>query len=367
MFSFIILLILAYFTVYLAVMYMNSAIMLLLYAEIVYFFVSVITLIYRRLTVKGSVDVPIGISEIGKENLVKIGIKNRSIFAMNRVKAQMVIKDTMSGKKQKKWMKVSQVGNGDNWYAHSVSFQGAGNYEIQLQKLKIYDLTGLMYGIKKVKKSKQIMVMPNIHDVPVKLTLATKNFYGEADVYDENKPGHDNSELFQVREYQKGDRLQHVHWKLTAKQDDLMVKEQSMPKSCPVVLVLNYARTGKKIKRKDIMSYMEAAVSISFSIMDAGCAHYVVWYDTGKKDIVRLRVDDEESLFYFIGRFMKVTLDDNPKEDLVERYKEKYRMEPYVWLVGMDEHLNITRNGELIAKLSSDNLEETLGSVEMLL
>ena len=40
--------------------------------------------------------------------------------------------------------------------------------------------------------------------------------------------GYDPSELFDVREFQNGDRLQSVHWKLSARTDELMVKELSL-------------------------------------------------------------------------------------------------------------------------------------------
>ena len=217
-----------------------------------------------------------------------------------------------------------------------------------------------------MKSGGKIQVLPQLHDVMVRLTAATQNFYGESDVYEEHSPGYDNSELFQVREYRAGDRLQNIHWKLTAKQEELMVKEHSLPKACPVLLFLNYyPKTGKR-ERLRLLKFIETAASLSFSIMDAGCPHYVVWYDAAEQDVMRLRIDDEESLFYFLGLLMKIRFG-KAKEDFMQRYKDKYRMEPYVWELSLDERLQLKKGGELVTKFSARKLEESLSQIELLL
>jgi uncharacterized protein (DUF58 family) len=208
--------------------------------------------------------------------------------------------------------------------------------------------------------------MPKLHDVPVRLSQTVRNFYGEADIYDEHTPGHDNSELFAVREYRKGDRLQNIHWKLTAKQDDLMVKEHSLPKACPVVLFLGFYTKKKKRKPERMLAYLEAAASLSFSMMDANCPHYVVWFDKELQDIVRLRVDEEEGLFYFLSILMDIAWT-QPKEDIVLRYREKYKREPYVWALALDEKLVIKKQEEVLARLSEKDIAQSLKQVELVL
>ena len=79
--------------------------------------------------------------------------------------------------------------------------------------------------------------MPQIDEIPVRITDRVRNFFGDSDIYDDIRPGYDPSELFDVREFQNGDRLQSVHWKLSARTDELMVKENSLPKACAVAIV----------------------------------------------------------------------------------------------------------------------------------
>lgn len=353
-------------TLYIALMYNNPAILLLVYMETVLFAVSAVSLLLRRRNLQVSLDVPVGMAENGGETLVKLNIRNRGAGAVARARVLLVVRDFMRGKKKKYWMTLPAIPRGENEFIRSVVFFGTGNYEVQLKRLRIYDRTGLLYAEVRTKSMGQVQVLPELHDVAVRLTSATQNFYGESDVYDEHSPGYDNSELFQVREYRAGDRLQNVHWKLTAKQDEIMVKEHSLPKACPVLLFLNYHPHIGKRERFRLLDFMEAAASLSFSIMDAGCPHYVVWYDAAEKDVMRLRIDEEESLFYFLGLLMKIRFG-RTREDLLQRYKDKYRMEPYVWVLSLDEKLQLKRNGELLIKFSAKRLEKSLAQIELLL
>ena len=47
---------------------------------------------------------------------------------------------------------------------------------------------------------------------------------GENDSYSREKEGDDPSEVFDIRPMRPGDRMQQVHWKLTARTGEMMVK-----------------------------------------------------------------------------------------------------------------------------------------------
>ncbi len=353
-------------TWYLAMMYESTELMLLVYLQVALFVLSFFAVWYRKLTVSGQVTVPVGIAEPGKESPVKLRITNKGVRTVTRMKALLEVEDLCTGGKKTEWVKLPVAPRGDAEFVRMVSFSGAGTYRLSLKKIRVYDGTGLFYGTAKRKSETRIQVLPELHDIPVRLSLMVRNFYGESDVYDEHVPGHDNSELFAVREYQKGDRLQNIHWKLTAKQDELMVKEHSLPKACPVVLFLTFHPSKRMRKREQIVPYLEAVASLSFSLMDAGCPHYVVWYDETEQDIVRVRVDEEESLFAFLIKLLEIRWR-LPKEELQQRYREKYRMEPFVWALFLDEMLVLKKNDEVLTQLSSKEIAKSLEQIELVL
>jgi len=349
-------------TIYIAFMYQSTGMMLLFFMEATLFVVASVSLLVRCSRVRGYMEVPVGIAERGGEGMIKLVMENRGLLPINKIRALVVVNDMMRGKKKRYWMTMPAVPRGDSVFMKNLFFYGTGNYEIYLRKLRIYDITGAFCYNIRMQKQGTIQVMPKIFDVPVRLTRATRSFYGDADVYDENHPGQDKSEMFQVREYRAGDRLQNVHWKLTAKQEELVVKEYSLPKACPVMLILSYGAR----KKKQLLRFMETVASLSFSIMDAGCPHYVVWYDGMEQDVMRIRVDDEESLFYMIGVLMKIHWV-RCKEDITQLYREKYRQDPYVWTLTLDEKLQLYKEKELLVKYSARKTESSLGQTELLI
>ncbi len=353
-------------TGYFAMTYENPQMMLLVYLQLALAVVAFVVVLYRKFTVKGEMEVPVGLTEPGKDTLVKLTLRNKGFLPVLRAKALIIIEDVYFGKKKKRWMKLEVLPRGEVSLFRSIAFSEAGLYRVRLKKLRVYDFTGLFYSNVRCKSEKQIQILPELYDVPVRLSMAVRNFYGESDVYDEHRPGHDNSELFQIREYQKGDRLQNIHWKLSAKQDDIMVKEHSLPKACPVILLLEYHPRRKEKRKGTLFAFLEIGAGISFSLMDAGCPHFVVWYDDTIQDIRRVRVDNEESLFYVIGSMMNNEWK-APKEELSVRYKEKFRMEPYVWALQLNEKLEVRKNEEILGTLSGKAIKESLNSMELTL
>ena len=364
--SFVILFMLTAASIYAAIMYGNESIMLLVYLEAALFLIAFFNLLLFRRKVKVTLEIPVGIAESGGEGMVKLSVNNMANLAISRMKVKIEVRDLATGKKRSAWMRLPAMASGETEFIKSIRFVGTGTYVLRLKKVKIFDMTGLFYCVQKEECPAKLLVMPELFDMPVQVTTATKNFYGEADVYDEYNPGYDNNEIFQIRAYQKGDRVQSIHWKLSAKQEEIMIKERALPKVCPVVLFLDYRPkgVGKRVMRR--IGFVDAVSCISYSLVERGCPHYVVWYDENNMDVIRVRVDDEESLFFFIGTIMKVNWV-NPSENLVDRYEEKYHSEPYLWRFSVDEKMQFKKGDELLAVFSSKNLQKSLSQIELTL
>lgn len=366
MISYIEWIVLILITSYLAFWYESVALMLLVFLEIIYIIFAHFYILYRKNNISANIYVPVRFSETGRENLVRIKITNSGVLSISGSKVLISVRNVISGEEKKTWMKLGKSHDVETVFDRNLVLEYAGNYEISLLKIKLYDLTGMFYQVMKLESKCKLQIMPRLHSIYVKIGLATRNFYGETEVYDDNKPGRDNSQIFQVREYQRGDRLQNVHWKITAKQDELMVKENSLPKCCPVILCLDYFIPKHGRNTKKAIKFMEIAASLSFSMMDAGCSHFVVVYDEKENDIVRIRVDDEEGVYFLMGVLLNVKWP-NKKKNVAERYNEKYKSENYVWMLQLDEKLTLKKGEETLISLSEENVGEQLKELELVL
>ena len=70
---------------------------------------------------------------------------------------------------------------------------------------------------------------------------------GEGDKYSPHKPGDDPTELFGLRPYREGDRLSRIHWKLSQKTGQTLVKELGLPVSERVLFLLDLTGPGEEI------------------------------------------------------------------------------------------------------------------------
>ena len=125
-------------TLYVAFMYHSTAMMLLFYVEAALFVVAFFSMIFRCFKIRGYIEVPVGIAEKGRESLVKLVITNHCLLPVNRLQALVVVKDVMRGRKKRYRMSFPVVPRGESEYIRSIFFSGTGNYEIYLQKLKIW-------------------------------------------------------------------------------------------------------------------------------------------------------------------------------------------------------------------------------------
>ena len=308
--------------------------------------------------------IPISVSDMGSAVTVQVLFRNRWLFPVFHVKLGFEVVNSFEKKKNRTWQNVFRVLPGENQVELSLTLMQAGNYEIRLKKLQIYDLTGFFSVKKKMSSAADIQVMPKLLDIPVFLTQPVKNFFGDSDIYDDEKRGYDHTETFQIRPYVPGDKLQSIHWKLSAKTDELIVKESSLPKACPVVLFLSY-HAGKK-KKGSFGTFLELGASLSFSLVDAGCPHYVVWYEEEFRDITRIRVDDEESFYLFLSCYLKEQ-GGEASEELSVLYDEKYRTECYLHSLKIDERFMLFKDGEELLALRADLLRQHLGGLEIVL
>ena len=76
-------------------------------------------------------------------------------------------------------------------------------------------------------------------------------FDGADEVEENNNLGSVSGEVKEIREYQPGDRLQRIHWKLSAKMDDLFVKEMSHTSAVAVTLLPNTVLEDTKMPKNN--------------------------------------------------------------------------------------------------------------------
>ena len=151
---------------------------------------------------------------MGDPSFIKITMNGfASYFSFCRIKT--VITDRMAGTSQRLVFQVHDKGVTDI----PVDTSHCGAYTYRLSRLEIYDLFGFFHATKNIAKDKEFLVkpVPSMPEVmPDMYGFKAKNL---------RKAKQPNSEIYDIREYQAGDPVRSIHWKMSAKKDKLMVKE----------------------------------------------------------------------------------------------------------------------------------------------
>lgn len=170
-----------------------------------------------------------------------------------------------------------------------------GKIDLKIKKCRIYDFLRLFKFKVRGKAFEDALRETILFVYPqyslMENTVSDYSGYGiESDEYSPDKKGDDPSQIFGLHEYIEGDKPNRIHWKLTAKQDQVMVKEYSHMMTYAVNIFVNL-NTGSA---KEYDAVIEGALSVSMMLTDRGIAHSMMWFDKASKSIISLNIKDED-------------------------------------------------------------------------
>ena len=161
------------------------------------------------------------------------------------------------------------------------------------------------------------------------------------------KKGDDPSEIFDIREYVDGDKIQRIHWKLTGKTGHLMVKEGSLPLTKAVNIFVDLSVQSKKEQKyKDMNLLVQGIYSISMFMIEHAIPQKYLWYDRENKIIQERIVEQEEELLWMFQDLFQCSTT-TCAEELVEAYiawDEGRPLESALYLT-VSDHGDLTNAG----------------------
>lgn len=346
---------------YAGIIYGNSGILICACAGAMFATVSCLYLLLQIKKLEVSFSVPISMTECGKTAELELTVSNSLPLPSGSVRFLILYENTLTGEKGRIKTRVPAAGEGVTRILQPVAGAHCGTVIYRLKKITVYDHSGFFRMTRRTGLSAELNVMPEIAASSVVVTERARHFMGEADVYDPVKPGHDVSEVVAVRPFRNGDKIQNIHWKLSARTEELMVREPGFPLGAPAVLLLELFG-GRN--RSDADAFLTAAASLSFSLTEVKCPHYIAWNSIREQDVQRIRVDAEEDLYLFLLLLCEEK-GIGETADIRESYREKYGSEPVVTRIYLNRRLELFVGDELYTKLTKKDLERELSEVEI--
>ncbi len=124
-----------------------------------------------------------------------------------------------------------------------------GRYTVSCEMLGVQDAMGFLECQKRIALSKELFVLPR-PEADAEMDI-TGFLAGAAEKEESRQKGNDFAQVSDVREYVPGDRFRDIHWKLSARQENLMVKERAATAGSEMVMLLKL--TGNSVQAERIL------------------------------------------------------------------------------------------------------------------
>lgn len=347
--------------VYVEIMYDWKAGPAVVSAIIIFPFLCFLFALYLKYMLKIEVFAKAHTVDCGDEIPVGISVDNWGVFPAACIKVQLICQYAGNRAKERKTIVLTSVPGEKIDAFCSMRADYCGRVLITAGRARVYDNFRLFSFDIKGRKSSQVTVLPKPADIFLQVSERTRLFPIDSEEYSKARSGDDPSEVYDVREYRPGDRMSKVHWKLSARGEDLLVKEFSLPIGAAVVLILS-AR-GEEMEPEVRHAWITTAVTLSYALYGEDCIHFAVWKDKDGEP-VRRRISDDESFYDFLyaaAGFME----EMPGELTEEEYRMTYPGEQYCVLMELNEELGLSVNQESVFAVDFADPEESLKKMEL--
>lgn len=212
----------------------------------------------------------------GSTAVLKLTIKNNSVFPIVSCAAEIRYKPSvpLETPTVKKFRMSASIGaRSEECFALNIKPEHCGTVDIAVTKIRLRDIMGLFSIPVKSQLSGKITSLPIIYPIQASVESAPAS-YSESSTFSQIKSGDDPSEIFALREYRDGDNNNRIHWKLSSRSENFIVKELSLPVGCRVLIITDFV--GCK-KAADVDKILDTAFSISHFLTEYGTAHSLAY------------------------------------------------------------------------------------------
>lgn len=218
-------------------------------------------------------------AERGKPAVIKVRLHNRTflpISSCNILVSYKVSAPFESGDIQKYNAVIPLSAFDEETVSLSFTPEHCGTLDIYVRKIILHDLLEVTSMRRKIGFHKKITVLPRLFPINADIE-SNLVFSAESNTFSQDKPGDDPSEIFRLREYRDGDRHNRIHWKLSSRSENFIVKELSHPVGSKILLMTDFS--GCK-SAEDTDRILEAAAAVSNYLAENGTSHFwAVPYD----------------------------------------------------------------------------------------
>lgn len=172
-------------------------------------------------------------------------IKNRSYLPVFQISLQGVVRNLLTNTEEAVLFETSLAPKASKEYSFSVESRYCGRMDGDIREVWVYDFLGLSRFRIPHKSKGLCYVYPVPRDTGIsEVCKMLREEYNQAEHY-MHRRGNDITEILDIRDYQKGDNIKNIHWKLSKKLGHKVVRELDMPTNQDIILFFALSQTAQ--------------------------------------------------------------------------------------------------------------------------
>lgn len=228
---------------------------------------------------------------------ISLSMRNGTRFSCSRGECVISCENLLTAEKSTLTVPFALPGKSEEAVKKSISFPHCGKILLNIKEIRCCDVFGIYRAKMHTERSTASLVLPQLY--PTNLSIAPGQVTDiESDEYSQYKAGFDASETYALRSYKQGDSLKQIHWKLSQKADELIVREFGLPiKNSLLILMDNTQQENTISAQPEIAEALgEIAISLSMELCEQNYEHHIAWMDQERNAIRHCEIDGEEAL-----------------------------------------------------------------------
>ena len=253
--------------------------------------------------VRKHIRVTIALPAVASKKEAKTGtvtIHNNSFLSVAKLYCRINLKNCLTLESETLVLGLSAAPKGETEGAFEVFSDYCGYLQAEVVDILLMDWIGIVPVRCKVAISAKTAVQPDTFAPNVFLSMLPV-VREDADAWSQIQKGNDQTEVFSLRDYVPGDSLRQIHWKLSSKRGELIVREASLP--IEKSLLIFWDKNTQETSAKEMDAIAECVVSVCQAILNRGYFFSLGW--TEGRQIVFEYIDSEDLLLQTVPRMLK--------------------------------------------------------------
>lgn len=287
--------------------------------------------------------------EPGQSSGLELWVRNRSMLPLRRLSVRLKFENLTTGERHNRYMEQAVHTKEQMILAPSEDL-GYGVWLVSGRKIRMYDFLLFSYVRKWKRLYSRIVCLPRSHEVKKIVCANGAGNDREPKSYVPETVGNDGTLIREIREYRPGDSLHAIHWKLSAKKEELLVKEPGQPQGFRVLFGLDLTRLDAAV--------LELIYSLLLGLAKRQGEVCFLFQPPKEAEPMQLFVSSQEEA----ALAMEAVMERNTTA--FHERPGNVAGEPQLWL---SDGLILTKDGHVVREFYEEDLRAQLADLELIL